>query len=64
MFVFLFLVYFIENKIDEFFNNIGKVKSYFDDGGICYFLFFENQKIVIVENRNIVSEVFWDFYMD
>lgn len=42
MFVFLFLVYFIENKIDEFFNDIGKVKSYFDDGGICYFLFFEN----------------------
>lgn len=64
MSVFPLPVHFTENKTDESPNNTGKAKSYPDDGGIRHFLLPENQKTATAENRNIVSEVFWDFYMD
>lgn len=64
MSVFPLPVHFTENKTDESPNNTGKAKSYPDDGGIRHFLLPENQKTATAENRNIVSKVFWDFYMD
>lgn len=64
MSVFSLPVHFTENKTDESPNNTGKAKSYPDDGGIRHFLLPENQKTATAENRNIVSEVLWDFYMD
>lgn len=64
MSVFPLPVHFTENKTDESPNSTGKAKSYPDDGGIRHFLLPENQKTATAENRNIVSEVFWDFYMD
>lgn len=64
MSVFPLPVHFTENKTDESPNNTGKAKSYPDDGGIRHFLLPVNQKTATAENRNIVSEVFWDFYMD
>lgn len=64
MSVFPLPVHFTENKTDESPNNTGKAKSYPDDGGIRHFLLPENQKTATAENRNIVSEVLWDFYMD
>lgn len=64
MSVFPLPVHFTENKTDESPNNTGKAKSYPDDGGIRHFLLPENQKTATAENRNIVSEVFWNFYMD
>lgn len=64
MSVFPLPVHFTENKTDESPNNTGKAKSYPNDGGIRHFLLPENQKTATAENRNIVSEVFWDFYMD
>lgn len=64
MSVFPLPVHFTENKTDESPNNTDKAKSYPDDGGIRHFLLPENQKTATAENRNIVSEVLWDFYMD
>lgn len=64
MSVFPLPVHFTENKTDESPNNTGKAKSHPDDGGIRHFLLPENQKTATAENRNIVSKVFWDFYMD
>lgn len=64
MSVFPLPVHFTENKTDESPNNTGKAKSYPDDGGIRHFLLPENQKTATAENRNIVSKVLWDFYMD
>lgn len=64
MSVFPLPVHFTENKTDESPNNTGKAKSYPDDGGIRHFLLPENQKTATAENRNIVSKVLWDFYMN
>lgn len=64
MSVFPLPVHFTENKTDKSPNNTGKAKSYPDNGGIRHFLLPENQKTATAENRNIVSEVLWDFYMD
>lgn len=64
MSVFPLPVHLTENKTDESPNNTGKAKSYPDDGGIRHFLLPENQKTATAENRNIVSKVLWDFYMD
>lgn len=64
MSVFPLPVHFTENKTDESPNNTGKAKSYPDDGGIRHFLLPENQKTATAENKDIVSKVLWDFYMD